>query len=323
MCRLFLSLSWSHSLSTHFHWVTFRAFTSNWITCFGVQVQITTDHDWQFEATLSRELSWILGFLHIQTTSYQLASNGIVEHFHRQLKSAVHTTANPQSWTEFLPIVLLGCCTAVNSDLGYSSAELLNGIVLSLPGAIVGPTKPSCTNPVLCVARLRTISSYILADIDYWTHVFVWGDSVQGPLVNPIKDPFVSLLICQKFLKWISMVRLRLCQLTSFKKYFMCVTHLLLTFQSHLPLIPFNPLDIHIHRQLLIHIHKHSWHLNHLYLYFHRYTLTNLMSLEQTEQFTDPKYYSEEFTFDTSALLWSLARHFLSCMVDNFSFQQL
>lgn len=52
------------------------ALVSNWIARFEVQAQSTTDHGQQFEASLFRGLSRMLGIHHIRTTSYNLASNG-------------------------------------------------------------------------------------------------------------------------------------------------------------------------------------------------------------------------------------------------------
>ena len=75
------------------------------------------------QASLFRVLSRMSGTQHIHTTSYHPASNGMVERFHRQLKAALRTSNSPECWTETLPIVLLGCRSAIKSDLGYSSTR--------------------------------------------------------------------------------------------------------------------------------------------------------------------------------------------------------
>ncbi|GBP16165.1 hypothetical protein EVAR_87670_1 [Eumeta japonica] len=52
------------------------------------------------------------------------AYNGLVERFHRQLKTAITCHAN-EHWTECLPLVLLGVRSAYKDDLKASCAELV------------------------------------------------------------------------------------------------------------------------------------------------------------------------------------------------------
>ena len=72
------------------------------------------------------------------TTAYHLQSNGLVEWFHRHLKSALRARLSGPSWTKDLPWVLLGIRTASKEDLGYSSAELVYGQPLTAPGEFIG-----------------------------------------------------------------------------------------------------------------------------------------------------------------------------------------
>ncbi|XP_029638849.1 uncharacterized protein LOC115213981 [Octopus sinensis] len=165
-----------------------RALISGWITRFGAS-RITSDRGRQFEAPFFREFSRLLGVQRIHTTSYQSASNKMVERLHRQLKAALRATPNPQRWIEFLPIVLLDCWSAVKADLGYSSAEYLYGTTLALPGQMLVPIDSPHPDPASYITRLRSyfsdlppmaprdqsISSVVPADISTWTHVLFFG----------------------------------------------------------------------------------------------------------------------------------------------------
>jgi transposase InsO family protein len=82
----------------------------------------------------------LLGTKHIHTTSYHPIANGLVERFHRQLKSALKAQQQSANWTDALPLVLLGCRTAIKEDLSCTAAELLYGTTLRLPGEFVAPT---------------------------------------------------------------------------------------------------------------------------------------------------------------------------------------
>ena len=57
-----------------------------------------------------------------------------VEYFHRQLKSSLKSYPEPTNWTDILPVVLLGIYTMLKDDLHCTSAELVYGTTLRLPG---------------------------------------------------------------------------------------------------------------------------------------------------------------------------------------------
>jgi len=63
-------------------------------------------------------------------TSYHPIANGIIERFHRQLKSSIKACNNP---TDSLPLILLGIRITLK-DLQCTAAELVYGITLRLPG---------------------------------------------------------------------------------------------------------------------------------------------------------------------------------------------
>ncbi|GFX98071.1 transposon Ty3-G Gag-Pol polyprotein [Trichonephila clavipes] len=74
----------------------------------------------------------MLGTEKFKTTTYHPKSNGIVERFHRHLKSAIKAHEN-DTWSEIVPIILLGIRTAIKEDLQSSCAEIVYGTNLRLP----------------------------------------------------------------------------------------------------------------------------------------------------------------------------------------------
>ena len=74
-----------------------KTFVSGWISCFGTLSTITTDCGRQFESMLWKHLMELLGSARIRTTAYHPISNGMVERFHRQLKTAFKVYPNSNS----------------------------------------------------------------------------------------------------------------------------------------------------------------------------------------------------------------------------------
>ena len=76
----------------------------------------------------------ILGISRIKTTSFHPQSNGMIERFHRSLKSSLRTRLAGSDWAAHLPLVMLGLRSSPKDDSGLSPAEAVYGSTLSLPG---------------------------------------------------------------------------------------------------------------------------------------------------------------------------------------------
>ena len=156
----------------------------------------------------------LLGCKCIRTTSYHPISNGIIELFHRQLKSSLKSYPDSTNWTDILPIVLLGICTTLKDDLHYTTAELVYGTTLRLPGEFFDT---SCANnavpdPLCYVTKLKTAmqqlkavlprqhhnKEFISKDLMTCTHVFVHRDAVRKPLQRPYDGPYKVLQTAEK-----------------------------------------------------------------------------------------------------------------------------
>lgn len=180
-----------------------KAFISNWIARFGVPLRVTTDQGRQFESNLFKNLSSLLGITHIRTTSYHPAANGMVERFHRQLKAAIRSHEN-ESWTESLPIVLLGIRSSFKEDLKATAAEMVYGEGIRLPGEFFSPNN-QVENTTEVITRLRKHFNtlrptqpvshgkqklFIAKDLQSCTHVFLRFDAVKKSLQAPYNGPY-------------------------------------------------------------------------------------------------------------------------------------
>jgi transposase InsO family protein len=77
-----------------------------WVFLFGVPDAITSDCDAQFTSTLWSAFCGILGIQHHPTTAYIPQANGMVEHFHRQLKKSLRAWLCGTARSKYLPWML-------------------------------------------------------------------------------------------------------------------------------------------------------------------------------------------------------------------------
>ena len=183
-----------------------KTFVREYISRFGVPVKLTTDQGRQFESNLLKDLAKLLGFSKIHTTPYHPQANGILERFHRQLKASLKARLNTENWYEELPLVLLGLRTIIKEDLKCTSAELVYGQPLRIPGEIFVKSEslePHSSHEYLL--KLRKIMSNLIPtntrtskqhnihmpkDINSCNFVFLRVDSVKTGFQSPYEGPY-------------------------------------------------------------------------------------------------------------------------------------
>nr|VZI16988.1 unnamed protein product [Spirometra erinaceieuropaei] len=185
-----------------------KAFLTHWVSNFGVPATVTTDRGSQFESTLFRELTSLLGTNRIRTTAYHPQANGLVERFHRQLKTSLMAQPDPSRWSDHLPLVLLSLRSTLKADIGCTAADLVYGTSLRQPGELVSPSNTlTFLEPCSYVERLRSAmrnlratppraspaNSFIPPDLDKCDFVWVRHDAVRRPLQPPYDGPYKVL----------------------------------------------------------------------------------------------------------------------------------
>ena len=147
----------------------------------------------------------LLGTKRNRTTVYHPQANGLVERFHRHLKGALKARLTNTNWIEELPMVLLGIRSTLKEDLSCTSAEMVYGTTLRLPGDFFSSQTEEDLSTV--VSRLRNTMqrqqflsprwhgsrvTYIPSDLHTATHVYVRRDAHPPPptLTRPYDGPY-------------------------------------------------------------------------------------------------------------------------------------
>ena len=133
----------------------------HWIARFGLPLDITSDRGSQFSSKLWTAITKLLGSKLHHTTAYHPQANGLVERFHRHLKSTIRARLNTPNWLDELPWVLLGIRTAPKEDLHCSSAELVYGTPLTVPGDFVATPRGQHDSATVLPHLRKLVSKFV------------------------------------------------------------------------------------------------------------------------------------------------------------------
>ncbi|XP_068240083.1 uncharacterized protein [Palaemon carinicauda] len=97
---------------------------------FGIREHITSDRGTTFSSQLKIPLANLLGITLHQTTTYNPAANGMVEHFQGTLKAALMYLCKHSNWFTHLPWILLELKITLKDVL---AAEIVYGDPLVVP----------------------------------------------------------------------------------------------------------------------------------------------------------------------------------------------
>ena len=111
-----------------------QQFQDNWISTFGVPALLISDRGSQFTSCYWTKQCKIFGIRCSTTPAYHPEANGMVERWHRTLKSSMACDRySDKNWASRLPIILLGLRARPHLDSGLSPHQLAFGCEITLP----------------------------------------------------------------------------------------------------------------------------------------------------------------------------------------------
>jgi hypothetical protein len=124
-----------------------EAMVKNWVSRFGVPLQLHSDQGTNFTSTLFIEMCRLLGIEKTRTTPLHPQSDGMVERFNRTILNhlALLVSRQQKDWDRHLPLFLLAYRSAVHEATGYTPADLLYGRNLRLPSDLLFGRPPDAS----------------------------------------------------------------------------------------------------------------------------------------------------------------------------------
>jgi hypothetical protein len=120
------------------------AFVQNFVSRFGVPLQLYTDQGSNFESQLFAELCELLDIEKAHSTSMRPQANGSVERFNRTLVSMIakYCQENITRWDTLLPLLMLAYRSSSHSSTKVSPNKMVYGREVVLPmAAMIGRPK--------------------------------------------------------------------------------------------------------------------------------------------------------------------------------------
>lgn len=168
-----------------------QQFLLGWVARYGLPVHISSDRGPQFISSLWEHMAQTLGIKVRRTTAYNPEANGLLERWHRSLKSSLRARLNSPAWIQQLPWVMLGLRTTPRDDLPVAPADL---IFRSRPRLPCDVTPPKHLESVPSVPRVPAHHDVrpvcVPKDLLSAPFVFVRVDGHRRPLDRPYKGPY-------------------------------------------------------------------------------------------------------------------------------------
>lgn len=116
-----------------------RAFIENFVTIFGVPMQLHTDQGANFEARVFQELCKVLDIDKTRTTVMRPQSDGMAERYMRTVVNmlASFVSEHQRDWDQYIPLVMMAYRSSEHETTGVTPCQMMFGREINLPVDLV------------------------------------------------------------------------------------------------------------------------------------------------------------------------------------------
>ena len=118
-----------------------RTFVNQFISRFGIPLELHSDQGRNFESELFQHVCQILEITKTRSTPYRPCSNGLVERFNRTLAQMIRSFIgdNPRQWDVYIPLLTGAYRSTENPATGFTPNFLMFGREIHLPIDLLYP----------------------------------------------------------------------------------------------------------------------------------------------------------------------------------------
>ena len=176
------------------------------VQTFGTCSSLHTDSGCQFTSSTFKEYCKFLGVQHHLSNIRYSQSNGLCERYIKTIKTALTAKLDRNHWTRYVPLIILSINNMYKEDLKSSSAELVFGQTLRLPGDLCYDTpKPRVSYPSDMLLAMRKFanackptdtrvapltSEHMPHILQTCTHIYIRNDPIKANLTPTYDGPF-------------------------------------------------------------------------------------------------------------------------------------
>ena len=116
-----------------------RTFVHDFVTIFGVPMQVHTDQGANFESNLFKEVCKLLDIDKTRTTVMRPQSDGMAERHMRTLTNMLSSfvSENQKDWDQYIPLLMMAYRSSVHQTTGVSPCKMIFGREINLPVDLV------------------------------------------------------------------------------------------------------------------------------------------------------------------------------------------